>query len=440
MKWTPISLVAVGLSAFLCAAQTANDPNSGKSDRNMTVPATQAGVGTSLALTDGRESSLSGGLGVTGMYTDNIFLSSSVQQSDFSYDIQPYLAWRQFTSRLSLEMSGGAGIIVNQRTSERNQAAENFSVDLTYRLQRYLTLRIDDSFVNTSGLFSGITANADQSGIGVVQQSNSTLITPASHTLTNSTLVELTDQFSSRSNVGGRGVVSILRYPGGAQSVANVPLYEGESYAVEAFYNHQLSERQWFGLTLRAQRFDSQSKLETTDAESALFFYSLQPIPTVNISFFGGPQLTVTSVVPALAGTIPSSDRRHWTPAAGATLDWQKAHTSAHLSYIRQASDGGGLSSAVTNETVQAGIRRQLSTRQQLTFAFTYAANETLVPGVKLRGYSGQGEFSRRLTGNFSAGVGYRFEQQGSAGDAQPARANRTWISFSYEFSRPLGK
>lgn len=442
IRWhaVALSLLALTIGSFVARAQTAKDP-AVKSDESLSVPPTPAAQGTSLKLDLGQnlESRLTGGLNFTGMYTNNVFLTPTDHQSDMSYDIQPYISWQEFTSRLSLDLSGGAGFVVNQRFNETNQATENFSVNLTSHLRRYVTLRLDNSFVNTTGLFSGTGAASDQSGIGVVQQANSTLITPASHILTNTSLAEVNYQFNSTSNVGVRGVASILRYPDGAQSVTNVPLYEGESYAAEVFYNHQVTTRQWTGVTLRWQRFDAQSSLVTTDADSVLFFYSIQPTTAINISLFGGPQLTTSHVAPSLASTIPPFNPRSWTPATGATLAWQKSHTSAHVSYIREANDGGGLFSAVTNETVQAGIRQQLSQRQQVTFAFTYADNQTLVPGVTLRGFSGQGEFSRRLTGSLSAGLGYRFEQQGQTGATAPGRASRGWFSFSYEFSRPLG-
>ena len=121
-------------------------------------------------------------------------------------------------------------------------------------------------------------------------------------------------------------------------------------------------------------------------------------------------------------------------------MSWQKSRTSAHVSYIRQASDGGGLFSAVTNETVQAGIRQALTDRQQVTLTFTYGGNETLAPGVTLRGYSGQAEYTRRLAAGLHGGIGYRFDRQGVDGTNTPARANRFWVSLSYEFSKPLGR
>jgi hypothetical protein len=429
------------LMLALAVASAQNAPSTGAAiEEGLAVPATQAARGLPLVLgTEVRESRLAGGISFTGMYTDNVFLSANGQQSDVSYEIEPYLAWQQFTSRLSLDLSGGAGLVANQHISERNQASENLGVDVGYRLKPHLRLRVDDSFVNTTGLFSGLNSS-QQSGIGVVQQQNSSLITPASHVLTNSTLTELTYQFAPHSETGVRGVVSILRYPDGATSISNIPLFEGQSYSVETFYNRQFSARQWFGVTVRAQRFESQSSQVRTDAGSALLFYSLVPTSALSISLHAGPQVTNTHVSPPLAATLGPFDHHNLTPTAGATLSWQKSRTTAHLSYIRQASDGGGLFSAVTNETVQAGIRQALTDRQQVTFTFTYGGNETLAPGVTLRGYSSQAEYTRRLAAGLNGGGGYRFDRQGVDGTNTPAHANRFWISLSYEFSKPLGR
>jgi hypothetical protein len=442
MKPRSCALVCLLLAGAWARAQSQKDPGAASFDQVMTLPPTQAGQSPGLKVGNelGRESTLSGGISVTAMYTDNVFLTATGKQDDISYDLQPHIAWRQFTPRLSLELGGGAGVVVNQKVGERNMAAENFSLELSYRLQQHVTLRVSDGFVNTSGLFSGITTPASQSGTGVVQQANSTLITPASHILTNSALSEITYQFSGNSNVGARGVVSILRYPGGATSVSNIPLFEGQSYAAEAFYNHRITARQYFGFTLRGQRFDSDKSLVVTDSGSVLLFYSLQPTSSLNLSFFGGPQLTNSRVDPSLLSTVGTFNGHQLLPSGGATLVWQKSHTTANLSYVRQASDSGGLVSAVVNQTVQAGLRKQLTDRQEVTLAFTYATNETLVPSVKLHGYSGSAEYTRHISRAFSAGGGYRWEQQNVAGATTPARANRVWLSLSYEMSRPLGQ
>jgi hypothetical protein len=429
------------LTLWLALAQAQNAPSTGAAiEEGLAVPATQAARSLPLVLgSEARESRLAGGISFTGMYTDNVFLSANGQQSDVSYEVQPYLAWQKFTSRLSLDLSGGAGLVANQHINERNQASEDFGVDLAYRLKPHLRFRVDDAFVNTTGLFSGLNSS-QQSGIGIVQQQNSTLVTPASHVLTNSTLTELNYQFAPHSEAGVRGVVSILRYPDGSSSISNVPLFEGQSYSVETFYNHQFSARQWFGITLRAQRFESDSSQVRTDAGSALLFYSLVPTSALSISLLAGPQVTNTYVSPSLAATLGPFDRHSWTPTVGATLSWQRSRTSAHLSYIRQASDGGGLSSAVTNDTVQAGIREALTDRQQVTCTFTYGGNQTLAPGVTLRGYSAQAEYTRRLAAGLHGGFGYRFDQQRVDATNAPARANRFWVSLSYEVSKPLGR
>jgi hypothetical protein len=440
----PITIAAVSLvvlSGLFAVAQTQKDSGA-TFDQVLNVPPTQAGQSQPLKVGNelGRESSLSGGITFTTMYTDNLFLTPTGHRDEISYEAGPHIAWQQFTRRLSLELGGGAGVLVNQHFNERNTASENFNLELSYRLQQHVTWRVSDAFVNTSGLFSGVGAPVSQSGVGVVQQANSTILTPASRFLTNSALSELTYQFSASSNVGARGVFSILRYPGGATSVNNIPLFEGQSYAAEAFYNHRFSPRQWFGLTLRGQRFESDKSLIITDSGSVLLFYSLRPISTVTLSFFGGPELINSRVDPSLLIRVGPFKAHQLLPSGGTTFVWQKSRTTANLSYVRGASGGGGLVSAVTNQTVQAGLRQQLTDRQDLALAFTYATNETLVSSVSLHSYSGRATYTRHFTRSFSGTLGYGWEQQNGTGASLPARANRVWVSLSYEMSKPLGQ
>ena len=443
MKLSRICLliVSVALLAATVLAQS-REPEPALADERIAPPATMAGRGEPLVFLSelGHESTLSAGVGFSGVYTDNTFLVATPRENDMSYEFNPHLSWQQFTSRMNLDLSLAAGFVANQRFTQRNQSSQNFAVDFTYRLRPYVNLRLSNAFVNTMGLFSGPAIATIPSSIGVVQQPTSTVLTPAAHIITNSTLAELNYQFSARSIIGARAVYALLRYPDAAPSVGNVPLFEGQSYSAEVFYNTQLSMRHWLGVTLRAQRFDAHSSLVTTNAQSILLLYSFKPLQNVSLSLFAGPQLTTLHVDHTLVTTIPAFEPRRWSPAAGATLGWQGHHTSATVSYTRQVNDGGGLASAVVGDAVQAGVRRQLGTRQQISASFTYGSNETLIPGINLRSYSSRVDFSRRLTRSVVGGVGYGFDQQKAASTQAAAQANRIWFSLGYDFTRPLGK
>lgn len=434
-------IVLILLFALLPLGMRAQEPEpQPPEDQPISPPVTLNGQGPSLSFEAEkiRSNSLSGGISLTGMYTDNVFLLSTNQVSDFSYLVQPYLVFSGSRPRVNWDLRLGAGLIVNQHLSERNQAAENLGLDLDYRLSRHVDLRLSNTFTNTTGLFSTFNP-ASGSGVGVVEQPNNSLVVPfARRTLANSSLAELNYQFSPSSVAGVRGTYSILDYPGSSQNAQFGPLFNSRTYSGEAFYNYRVSAKQWVGATLRAQKFETQPSIANTDTGSLLLYYGVNATPNVTLSFFAGPEYTprISNIA-----TTGGSFRGHlWSSAEGATFNWQGERTSVAAGFSRQLSGGGGLSSAVTLQTASARLRRQLGSRQEVEFGFAYAENDPLESGHSFHGFSGLFQFQQRLVKNLFVRVGYTREQQELPNSQSTATANLSWVSVSYDFSHPFGR
>lgn len=405
-------------------------------------PVTLNGQGPSLAFQSekARSNYLSGGIALAGTFTDNALLSSTNGVSDVSYLVQPYLNFAQSGPRVDWNVGLGSVLTVHHQVNEDNNTAENLRLDLNYRLTQYINLRVSSNFSNTTGLFSALNP-ATSEGIGVAERANSSLLIPfTQRTIGTSNLAELNYQFSPRSIVGVRGTYSILDYPGSSKNSQFGPLYNTRTYSGEAFYNHQVSAKQWVGVTLRTQKFEIQA-FPGTKVDSCLLFYALNVTPSVTLSVFSGPERFDAPRISDITNPLRSIRDRQWTPAEGATFTWQGVHTSVLAAFSRQTSDGGGLSSAVTAKTASVQLRRQLDSRRELSFGFAYASNDPLELRQSSRGgFSGLFQFQQRLAKSFIARVGYTRNQQDSlAGLGTPA-ANLLWVSVSYDFSRPLGR
>jgi len=428
------------IASAIPAAPQQSDPAQGPATDWDTTPATLAGQGVRRRPLDERATAnyVTGGIGITQLYTDNTELSNSSQISDLSYDIEPHIALNYFTPRLSYDVAFVAGFVVNRKLNDRNQATQNVAFDLSYHLSQFLVLRLNDSFRNTMGLWSGPnSADMSSAGAGPIQQPNQSLLTYGSFRA-NTALAELSGQFSPTSYAGIRGQQTHTWFPSDVADPVLGTLYGGDTYSAELFYNHHFTRRNWGGVTARAQRFDLGQSLGRTDTGSILLMYAVNIRPNTELSFFGGPQLSVTT---ASSTITPASgfQQRLWSPNAGVVFNTENRTTSGTVSFIHGVSDGGGLSSAVTLTSADAQIMRRIGRRFQIGPGFTYSEGTPIVSGDKIRTYSGRLQSMLRL-GDCSFSAGYGRDDRSAVGSNTTAAANSIWVSFSYDFIRPIGR
>jgi hypothetical protein len=438
-----IKIIAVLSLALLPVPTLAQEPDPpALEDQPLSPPPTLGGQKPSLAFQSEKtpRNYLSGGVSFTDAFTDNMYMSTNDAASSFTYLIQPFISFAQATTRINWDASLGAGFIFYQHQSQEDQIAKNVRLDLSYRWTQHLTVRLTNAFADTTGLYSASNPATSESGIGLVQQSNnSLLVSPVQRTVSNSSLAELNYQFSSTSVAGVRGTFSLLDYPGSTSNTEFGPLYNTQTYSGEAFYNHQISLGEWVGVSLRVQRLDTQPSDTHTDTASVLFLYALQPHSNVTLSFFAGPEYYDT---PAIAG-VPTAGLvvgPHWTPAVGTAFDWQGTNTSVAAGFSRQVSDGGGLYSAVTLQQVTASLRCQLTERQAITLGFTQSQNQPLGTNQSYGGLSASANLEHLLTKNLVLRLGYARQRQQLPPSQNTASANLAWVSIAYNFMHAFGR
>ncbi len=381
-----------------------------------------------------------GGFSVTQMYTDNVELTEN-GVSDLSWNIEPYISLSHSSPRLVYALGIHAGFTANRTLHQRNQATQTAALDLSYALGRFTTLRFSDTFANSNGLWSGRGTQATDagSGIGPIQQPN-----PASYTYgeyrSNTVLAELSRQLTVNGSGGIRGTYSITWFPNSASSPTAGRLYGGQTYSAEAFYNHRLSSRQWVGVTARAQRFDVTEFVGRTDALSALFLYAINIRPTLNIAFFGGPELSMTSA-PSV-GPVPVNPfpRRMWSPAVGTVFSWQQRRTGVLVSWARQTSDGAGLGSASTSSSANASLSQLIGRHLEAGIGIGYTDSEPIVTRSTIRTYSEFAQLTYRVRETYAFSGGYSRNDQTAIATSTTMSANRVWVSVSIGFLRPIGR
>jgi hypothetical protein len=142
-----------------------------------------------------------------------------------------------------------------------------------------------------------------------------------------------------------------------------------------------------------------------------------------------------------------------WSAAGGAEASWKNRNTSVSGGYSRIISDGGGLTGSVRAQQVHANFRRQLTPGWAAGLSASRGANDELIgpPGSasSINLTSAGVTVERNVGQKFGLRMGYShdFQQQfGLPGATQTsplqtldASRNRFFVTFSYQWAKPLG-
>lgn len=408
----------------------------------MLIPPPVSGEAYPLSFTsEERANYLRGGVTFNTAYSDNVLGATSTNPvSDLSYSVWPTIAVDETTSRLHALLTYAPGFTFYQRTNSRNEADQNLSLDFQYRLSPHVTVSLRDSFQKSSNVFNQPDQGLAVAVSGATQGVNDSVIAPLADRLSNNGGAGITYQFSANAMIGASGTFTNLHYPDSSE----VPgLYDAASRGGSAFYSHRFATRHYIGMTYQYQQLLSYPTGGTNETQThgAFLFYTFYPAPTFSFSLFGGPQyysagLQYTSTTPA---TVPAL--QSWSPAAGASLNWQTRHTTMALSYSHGVSGSGGLIGAVELDSANASVRQQITRNFSAALAGTYADNGVLaVSALGGHSVSGSAALQRQVGEHLNLQAGYtRLHQDYSFISANPD-TNREWVSISYQFARPLGR
>ncbi|MGP0020227.1 MAG: hypothetical protein ACLPHP_16775 [Candidatus Sulfotelmatobacter sp.] len=395
-----------------------------------------------------RSNYLRGGVTFTSAYSDNVLGSTSASSkpvSDVSYSVWPTLALDETTTRLHWTVNYAPGFTFYQRTSARNEQDQNASISFQYRLSPHVTFSAVDSFQKSSNVFNQPDLASAGAVSGGAQGDNFSVIAPIADQLHNFGTLGITYQFAANAMIGAGGIFANLHYPNQAQ----VPgLFDSESQGGSGFYAYRISAVHYLGISYQYQRllsFPTQGQNET-QTDSVFPFYVFSPSKRFSVSMFGGPQY---SDIQFNVGTTNQTGSRSWTPAGGASINWQGQFTSLAVSYTHTIASGGGLIGAVEMNAANASIRQQIAKALTASLSGGYFQNTVLgnLPQVvagSTNGHSisGTAALQRMFGEHLNVQLGYtRIHQTYNvAAISTTPDTNREFVSLAYQFSRPLGR
>ena len=450
-----ILLALLVLSAMPLRSQVSDTSGSelgvfgpGSSDDQMKTPPPVSGQSYPTQVTsEERSNYLRGGLAFTTAYTDNALGSIGGKPvSDVSYSVGPTLALDETRSRLHFVLTYAPGFTFYQRTSSRNEQDQNVSFSLQYRLSPHVTFSAQDGFLKTSNVLNQQNFVPAGGVFGGAQAPNFSVVPPVADLLINSGSVGINYQFAANGMVGASGSFTNLHYP----NPSEVPgLFDSTSQAGSAFYSFRFSKMNYIGATYQYQRLIANPTFgqSETQTHALLLFYTLYATSRFSISFFGGPQHSDT-IAPGEPPLMPkATTARQWTPAAGASLNWQGKLSNVAFSYSRVISSGGGLIGAVQMNSATASFRQQITRYLSGSVSGGYTQNQVLATVIATgnNGHSASGSASlqQQLGPHINLQLGYTRLHQAYSNVAVLAATpdtNREFVSISYQFSRPLGR
>jgi hypothetical protein len=398
---------------------------------------------------EARSNYLHAGVIFSTAYNDNVLAGGSSKPiGDTSYSIRPTIAFDQTTSRLHQTLTYSPGFTFYQHTSSLNQADQNLSVNLQYRLSPHVTASLQDSFGKSSNVFNQPYSPLGGAISGAAQASLVPVVAPIADQVNNIANVEVTYQFARNGMIGASANFTNLHYPNPSQVVG---LSDSSSRGGAGFYSYRLSKTQYIGVTyqysqtlssLQALQSETQNQADSeTQTSTILAFYTIYLKPNLSISLSGGPQHYNVSQSP-----FPAT--HSWEPAATASVGWNGSRTSFAASYSHIVGSGGGLLGAYNSNSANAAAHWQVA-RTWIVGSMAGYTNTTNLSAAPSESYPGGTMISGGLMAHhpisehLNVEFGYTRLHQNYSGIAVVSNApdsNREYISLSYQLTRPLGR
>jgi len=438
-------LLALGAASAAWGQQSSSQPDTTAQppmvEDRAQVPPVVNGTASSLEFAPETERSnyLRGGISVGADYDDNALSTTTDPISNVNYSVLPFIALDQTRSRLHWTLGYHAGLIVNQRLTERNQGTHDLDGGLEYRLSPHVTLQLRDSFVISSNFFDQLQDTARTPVAGGISQPNQFVLTPLAQRLSNLGTANLSYQFSADDMVGASGTFYDSRFrqlPAGATT-----LFDTSNRSASGFYNHRLTPRNWTGFTYQFQRTTFAPGTGSAETHTFMLMHTIYLQTNMTLSFFAGPERTQLELASVSAGPA------QWSGMGGGSFGWQGQHTSARIDASHRVSDGGGVLTSVRLTSVDGAVRRQILKSSTVGLGVSYGDSDSIVftgqTPSKLKSAYGSASWEQQLGAAFGFNLGYARGYQKGTGPTftnGDVNHNRAWFTFFYNFTRPMGR
>lgn len=414
-------------------SQVAPSASGGAPTSQMLTPPPVSNAGYSSALkSETRSNYLRGEIAAAAAHVDNMYAGSTgASIAETTVSVNPSIILDSTTMRRQISLAYRPGFVFYSPSSELNEVDHSVSLNYSFRVTPHFSLNAIDQFQDSS-MFSGGAVS------GSPESTTPGVIIPFARRLTNSASAEATLQTDMNVMIGVSGMSSVLHYPNAAQNV-----YDSDSQAANAFFNHRLSMAQYCGLNYQFSDTLSYptTGVSTTQTQTITGYYTFYSKSKLTLSASGGAQHYLFH-----QPGFPSSSS--WGPMLSPSLGWEMAHINLSASYSQLVTGGGGLLGAYHTRSVNTNVRWQFLRTWTSNVSASYSINESVSSAFAEEssdghGFSGAAALEHTMQAHWNLRLTYTRLQQ--AYGSIPAIAanpdsNREELSIAWRFERPLGR
>src|SRR5262249_3539600 len=279
---------------------------------------------------DSRVNVLRMGMRISTDFDDNALNSNQDRQSNLVASIQPRLGWRVSGARLDWNADYTPGISRSQNFSAYDSFSHVFESAFQLKLTKRLRIRLHESFLKTTNPFEQLRASESATGSALRGAPNDTLPATSAEVRTEQASFGMVYIASAHSTAGIVGEFFGARYnlqP--AVPLLNQVLQNSTSVGGHLYYSRQVTRHQWTGLDYHVQKLVFNSDQSSLLAHSLAYIHTIALSRPMSLSFFFGPEQSVTE---NMAGALPLSLSlaRHqstWRFSGGVTTEWSGMRT-----------------------------------------------------------------------------------------------------------------
>ena len=387
---------------------------------------------------DEKANYLSGSAVVSAAYTDNLMLLAGHSLSDEIYTIAPTIGLDRRTPRHSEHLQYSTGFRFYQDNTELNAVTQEGTASFQYHFTPYATLVMSDSVSQNSNFYNQGNPFAGGGVSGAPGTPNVALIEPYADELTNSSTAGLEYQYAKNSMVGASGSYSFLQFSGHSY----LPQLSNQDTAGgNAFFSRRFG-RSYAGATYQFTKYVTHPLGSYTVSHTVFGFYSHYFTRTISFSVLGGPERYTS-----WAENVSKSSA--WTPAVQGSVGWQGQRVNLAANFAHVVSGAGGLIGTYHSDTAGLTSEGMLNRRWSIGAEVSYGRFKNLTENSLFTAFPGGNSISggvnlqRRLSEKMSVQASYQHLHQDYSTITVSnylQDSNRAMISFSYGFTRPLGR
>ena len=448
-------LLAMGM---LCSGCAWGQNDTGASD---STPPTQPGPKPAFTypdatpsldfLSEGIEnSSLTLGIGAGFAFDSNGYANTpttTTTQNRWLFNIAPSIKIQQFLPKLAWHLGYAGGLqVYNQINGSSNGSTNLFSQHATagavWQMAPHWQLSADDRYTYSANPFDSYLTVP---GTPSINNPNPVAYVPLTRYELNNAIMTLTNQISKRDTLAFTGTWDLRRTT--TYNIAtSVPFFNLISYSGRANYSHQFTPRLSLGAGYDFTSLDFGRGQQRSGLQTMQFTASYLIRQNMTLSGWIGPEYTSTktTVFIPTVGTFYQYDQM-WTTAFGVTYGWQGQRNSASAGFVRQVSDGGGITATTEVSNLNAAYRRKLTAKVNFLVGMRYLHNVSVVANQRsFNNVYGNVGFTYQVTKSFDATANYvRIHQAQSGAFIVGSRTyddNRVGVSINYSWRHPLGR